>query len=317
MSVIAIACPYPLDSRMGNVVTAERIAGILEEQGHEVRVSHGWDGGAAEILLVLHAVKGAEAARRFLEEYPEGKVLVLLTGTDLYRDLPEGSLEGLQTLARADRLVVMTELGVQSIPEEFHHKTVVVPNSLEMPVVEGARDASVFGISVVGHLRAVKNPFLAVEVLARHPEWREARVWQVGAALDEEMSAQAKQWEAREPRYRWLGGLPREEGLSWMKKSALTVNSSWMEGGASAVLEAMSLGVPVLASRVSGNEGLMGRDHGGFFEAGNATELEGLLGRTLEEPSFLEILRAQGRARASHFSREAEAEAWRILLAGL
>ena len=76
---VAIASPYPLDSSQGNNVSARRISGILRELGYAARECHGWDGEPAEVLIALHAVKGAEAVARFRAAHPEGKVVVVLT----------------------------------------------------------------------------------------------------------------------------------------------------------------------------------------------------------------------------------------------
>ena len=317
MKSIAIACPYPLDSQMGNVVTAQRISGILAELGYEPRVCHGWDGQDCDALLVLNAVKGAATAREFREVYPERPTIVLLTGTDLYRDLQNESSGGLETLANASRVIVMLEEARAALPFLTQKKTVVIPQSLEIPEIDAVTDQAVFGISVLGHLRAVKNPFHLIEVVSPHTEWDDLRVWQAGAALAEEMAGQARAWEAKDHRYQWLGELPREEGLRVLKRSRLLVNSSQLEGAPSAILEALALGVPVLASRVEGNVGLLGADFDGLFEPGNDEQLESLLMRARDEPEFLEDLRSQGEKRNELFTREREKEGWKALLAGL
>ena len=60
------------------------------------------------------------------------------------------------------------------------------------------------------------------------------------------------------PRYRWLGSVPHGRALRWLASSHAMVISSRMEGGANVVCEALRIGVPVLASRISGNVGLLG-----------------------------------------------------------
>lgn len=317
MTTIAIACPYPLDAKMGNVVTANRLSGILKEIGYEPRLCHGWNGETSDALLVLNAVKGAKAARDYHEAYPERPIIVLLTGTDLYRDLHDESNGGTSTLIKASRIVVMTDRARSSLSQDFEGKTVVIPQSLEVPRIEDERVGEVFGMIVLGHLRPVKNPFHLVGIVARHPEWTDVRVWQVGAALSREMTAQALEWEAKDDRYDWCAELPREEGLRLLKRSRLLVNSSRLEGAPSAILEAMHFGVPVLASRVEGNIGLLGEDYEGYFDPENEAELEELLGRAREQPGFLDQLQSRGRERCVLFSREREIKGWKALLAGL
>ncbi|MFN0005056.1 MAG: glycosyltransferase, partial [Burkholderiaceae bacterium] len=53
--------------------------------------------------------------------------------------------------------------------------------------------------------------------------------------------------------------------------------SSLMEGGAHVVSEAIAIGIPVIASDIPGNRGLLGDDYPGYFAVGNETELASLL----------------------------------------
>ena len=66
-----------------------------------------------------------------------------------------------------------------------------------------------------------------------------------------------------------------------------------MEGGANVIVEAVTAGTPVVASRIPGNVGMLGRDYRGYFEPGDARGLARLLVRALEEPAFLRGLRVQ------------------------
>jgi len=74
-----------------------------------------------------------------------------------------------------------------------------------------------------------------------------------------------------------------------------------MEGGANVVIEAVTSGVPVLASRVSGNIGMLGRDYDGYFTAGDSRELASLLDRVSSDPAFLHHLCRQCAQRAPLF----------------
>ncbi len=48
----------------------------------------------------------------------------------------------------------------------------------------------------------------------------------------------------------------------------LLVQSSVMEGGANAVAEALAAGVPVIASRIAGNVGMLGENYPGYCPVG-------------------------------------------------
>ncbi len=312
---IHIASPYPLEDAKGNSVTALRIAGILRELGHEATAGQGWNGEEADMLITLHAVKGAEAARRFTEAHPAGKVCLMFTGTDVYRDLPGGSEAGMALVRSADRLLVFHEGTREAVPPDFLDKLRLIPVSLEMPEVTPVSAENRGDFTVAGHLRAVKDPFLAVQAVFSHPEWGNLRLLQIGNALDDSMAEIARGWESADARYRWLGGRNREETLAAMAASAATINSSLSEGGANAVLESMALGVPVLASDIPGNRGLLGADYGGYFKVENVEELAALLAEFQENENFRADLARQCRERFELFTREREKEGWRDLLA--
>ena len=308
---VCVASPYPLSELKGNSVTTDRIVAMLNEGGVEARGSYGNDGEPADILITLHAIKGAPAVFDFKKKTPNGRVIILLTGTDIYQGLAEGSQIGGDALQVADRIVVPQEAALRKLPEKVRGKTVVIRPSLDPIAVKATSSQSPFVISVVGHLRPVKRPFLTIETLAQHPEWSDLEVWQIGQALDAEMRKTAEFWMEEDKRYRWCGGLPREESLALCAKSSLTINSSILEGGANAVLEAMTMGVPVLASRIEGNVGLMGDDYPGYFEEGGmAKALEAIM-HQLVDLDELSLLLAD---RLPLFSRVRESESWLELL---
>jgi glycosyltransferase involved in cell wall biosynthesis len=74
-----------------------------------------------------------------------------------------------------------------------------------------------------------------------------------------------------------------------------------MEGGAHVIMEAVCSGVPVLASRIAGNIGMLGEDYAGFFTVGDAHELANLLLKCRNEPAFVAQLQGQCAARALLF----------------
>ena len=92
---------------------------------------------------------------------------------------------------------------------------------------------------------------------------------------------------------------------------------SRMEGGANVVIEAVRSGVAVLASRIDGNVGLLGRDYAGCFEAGDAQALAALMRRFTADPAFAAQLRAQCALREPRFAPAAERAAVRALLADM
>ena len=79
-----------------------------------------------------------------------------------------------------------------------------------------------------------------------------------------------------------------------------------MEGGANVIVEAVTAGTPVLASRVSGNIGMLGEDYAGFFPVGDPRALARLLSHHLEDPRAYAELQRQCRRRLLWFQPERE-----------
>ena len=110
---------------------------------------------------------------------------------------------------------------------------------------------------------------------------------------------------AREPRYRWLGSVPHARALRWLASSHAMVISSRMEGGANVVCEALRIGVPVLASRIPGNLGLLGGGYAGYFDLEDERALARLIRRAAGDAGFYGKLKEPGAAAAQAWSRRA------------
>ena len=89
------------------------------------------------------------------------------------------------------------------------------------------------------------------------------------------------------PRYLWRGDRPRADVRRLLGRARAVVLSSLSEGGANVISEAVAAGVPVLASRIDGSVGLLGRDYPGYFPVGNTAALARLLHRIETDPDFL------------------------------
>jgi glycosyltransferase involved in cell wall biosynthesis len=87
--------------------------------------------------------------------------------------------------------------------------------------------------------------------------------------------------------------------MRWLGRSHVMVISSKMEGGAHVVSEAIAAGVPVIASRIPGNVGLLGGGYPGYFAVGDERELAVLLSRAATETAFLRSLGKAVKARGS------------------
>jgi glycosyltransferase involved in cell wall biosynthesis len=140
------------------------------------------------------------------------------------------------------------------------------------------------------------------------------RVTHAGEALSPTWARQARAAMARDPRYRWLGEVPRGQARRLLARSHLLVLSSRMEGGANVVSEALVEGVPVLASRIPGSVGLLGARYPGYFPIGDTAALAGLLHRAAASPAFYARLADWCARLAPQFEPDRERAAWDELL---
>jgi putative glycosyltransferase (TIGR04348 family) len=301
---IAIVTPAAASSRTGNRHTAQRWAAMLRAAGHKVTIGERWDETPADAMFALHARRSHASILRYSALCPEGKLVVVLTGTDLYRDIRTDAGARL-SLQLAQRLVVLQDQGPRELPQPYRAKTRVVYQSARAPA-GGAAPTKVFRVCVLGHLRAEKDPFRAALALNLLATEERIEVVHLGKAMAPEMEAQAIELMRREPRYRWLGALPHWRALRWLGRSHLLVMSSLMEGGANAIAEAACAGVPVLASAIAGNIGMLGAGYRGYYPVGDERSLAGLLAKAMHQPAYYRALKRGVAARRHLFRPQRE-----------
>jgi putative glycosyltransferase (TIGR04348 family) len=295
---IALITPAAPGSRHGNRGTATRWAGMLRELGHTVSIQVDWDGKPTELMLALHARRSAASIRNYAMCYPDQPLILALTGTDLYRDIRTDE-EAQASMQLATRMIVLQDMGLAELAPPLRRKTRVVFQSAHVvpPVKRPPPLKSCFEVVVSGHLRDEKDPFRAAAALAYLPADSRIRVTHIGGAMSDAMAHEARDWMAREPRYRWLGEVTHGKALRLLARARLMVISSRMEGGANVVSEALANNVPVAASRISGNIGMLGKDYAGYYAPENERALARVLVRAENDRDFYQKLVSQCRAR--------------------
>ena len=163
----------------------------------------------------------------------------------------------------------------------------------------------------------IKDPLRAAEAARLLPATSRVRIEQVGRAYTPAWAARARAEMTANPRYLWRGDVPGAAVRRLLARSHAMVISSLSEGGANVISEAAVAGVPVLASRIDGNVGLLGADYPGYFPVGNTEALARLLKRLEGEPRFVARLIHALARRAPLFRPAREIAAWRRLLSGL
>ena len=311
--LIRMMCPAPSGSLYGNRVTAVRWARILKSLGHRVIITDKYEGQGCDLLIALHARKSAGAVFQFRDRYPDGPIIVALTGTDLYRDLGR-SPRARRALEVADRIVALQPLAAAELEPHLRTKVRVIYQSAERAPRAVSRSRRFFDVCVVGHLRPVKDPFRAACAARRLPPESRIRILHAGTAMEKSMAQQAEAEEARNPRYRWLGPLSRVRTRRLIAGGHLLVLSSRMEGGANVISEAVVDGTPIIASRIPGSVGLLGKNYPGYFRVGDTEALTMLLRRAETDDRFYARLRTHCARLAPLFRPSQERERWRKLL---
>lgn len=294
-----------------------RWARLLRRLGHRVRVAADYDGNRADLMVAVHAWRSARAIERFKAAYPDRPVVLQLSGTDIYHYIESDPVPTLRAMALADRLVALNGLAWRVVPKRLRARLSVIYQSATPPGAARRPTPRATLVAVIGHLRDVKDPLRAARAARLLPAESRVRIEQVGRAYTPRWARWARAEMAANPRYVWRDDVPAAEVRRLLARCHAMVISSLSEGGANVVSEAAVAGVPILASRIDGNVGLLGADYPGYFPVGDTRALARLLRRIEDEPRFLrELARAVAR-RAPLFRPAREAAAWRRLLTGL
>ena len=312
---IVIVTPALPGSLHGNRNTAQRWARHLRALGHKAHIALEWDGRDADLLIVLHARRSHASIKAWKAARPRRPLVLVLTGTDLYRDIRIDT-DARASLDLADRMVVLQPRGLDELEAAQRAKTRVIFQSVralqrQMP------PRRYFLVTVIGHLREEKDPFRAALALAHLPAGSSVRVVHLGKAMSSRFDAEARALMRAEPRYHWLGELDHAGAMRWLARSHVMVISSLMEGGAHVVSEAISLGVPVIASAVPGNIGLLGDQYPGYYPVGDEKALAALLARAQGDAAWLDSLHTGVKERRFEVDPAAERRALQALIGEL
>ncbi len=314
---IGLITPAPPRSRAGNRATASRWARILRALGHRVTVTVSYENEPFDLMVALHAWRSADAVGAFRERHPRRPLVLALTGTDLYRFLHSHPKTTLRSVTLADRLVTLHELAWRELPKAQQDKVRLIYQSAQPPPRAASPSVRRFEVCVAGHLRDEKDPLRAAYAVRQLPAESRLMVRHYGQAMDKQWMKQAQDEMASNARYRWYGEVPHWRVRKAYGRSQLMVISSRMEGGANVVSEAVVAGVPVLASAIPGNEGLLGSDYPGYYRLGDTEALRVAMLRAETEGSFYQALKQACEQRQNLFTPEHERQAWAALIGEL
>ncbi len=167
------------------------------------------------------------------------------------------------SLRNSSRIVVSNRTTLGFLPTEFHEKCVVIsPNALreeDMVTPAPRQKSEIFKMLFVGNCAPTRAmPLIFEAVAANFPvEWR-MKVVGAGTALDfwREETARLKIAD----RVEFTGPIPREILQKIYQESSALVFPALRDSGGSALLEAMTLGLPILTFDWGGPGEIIDRD---------------------------------------------------------
>lgn len=267
---IALISPYSLARAAGNAVTAARIGSSLGTVGCAVRVfsleeysmdslSAAIDEFSPDLIHTLHAFYCGNQA-----EYVARKLglpfIITMTGTDIYRTDNYTAAE-VQLLRSAAAIVVFTGIIKQKLASYLNSEMInIIPQGVDirsaLPLSGNNGD---FIFLFPAGIRPVKNvlfPLAPLAQLAR--KFPRIKLHLAGEILDSNYAADVLPKYDAESSASWLGPVAHDKMPEIYASASVVLNCSHSEGGmANSLLEAMQLGIPVLATDIEGNRSLV------------------------------------------------------------
>jgi putative glycosyltransferase (TIGR04348 family) len=297
----------------GNKITAVRWSRILRGLGHKVEIAQHYSGASCDVLIALHARRSYRSIARFHELHADLPLVVVLTGTDVYKDLHTDA-EAQHSVKLATRIIVLQKQALSELPRHTHAKTRVIYQSAEPYRGQTPKKNKPFKVCVIGHLRAEKDPMRPAMAVRMVPGFSNLEVLHVGKALDPILGKQAQAEAATNPRYSWVGELPYWMTRRVLARSHLLAITSEMEGSSNVLSEALASSVPVVASKIPGLIGTLGKDYPGFYPVGDTTALAELLLRAEYDQAFYGSLKRACERAAPLVQPQREIASWKLVL---
>ena len=277
---VVIVTPALAESNNGNWRTAERWRRILSSQ-YRVELVSRWEPsmgkqGDPKLFIALHARRSAQSIRSWSKVFPSRPLVTVLTGTDLYSDILKDPM-AVQSLDQSTALVVLQDQGIVALPSRFRSKATVIYQSGSAWKRRDIKPLP-FTLCMVGHLRKEKSPETFMQLAQCYEEAPGIRFELIGGVIDKKLGERVSSLALHSRVFAWTGGLSYRATRNRIRNAHLLIHPSSLEGGAHAILEAVNSGTPVLASKVSGNVGMLGRNYLGYFKHADVKQLKQLVG---------------------------------------
>ncbi|UTR10516.1 glycosyltransferase family 4 protein [Evansella sp. LMS18] len=273
-----LAVPYFHQPR-GNKVTAERIAQGLNQHGIYTEIVSSTEETSVTDLPESDIYHGFHAYRFYNFMKRTGRVMkpyiITITGTDLNKDLydPERRADVIEVLRGAEAVHVFDEKAMDKLLTEvpdLQEKTIVIPQSVarfpksDPPLM---KEAGTFLFILPAGIREVKNIPEAIRMLKKlRTKYPEIRLWLAGPVIEREEGDKVRQlMKENDDWLTYLGEIEYEKMGALYAQGDVVLNTSLAEGQSSALLEAMLVGLPVLASNIAGNRSIISHEKTGML----------------------------------------------------
>ncbi|XP_037114373.1 glycosyltransferase 1 domain-containing protein 1 isoform X2 [Syngnathus acus] len=263
MKLLFLAC---LDPKSGNHTTAERIRSHIESAGHTCELRHAEEFESSsdvanlvsqnpqfEGALAIHLFK---AGRLLLDiQVPFG---IIFGGTDINEDVKVETRRVVmaKVLRKARFAVAFTKELKKEAELYLHSQSSKI--SVQPQGVSGGHVERLHVFLLICGLRRVKDPLYLVQSFSEwHSENPQNVLLIIGPRIDPVLTDEVEAVVKRTAGVFLARERSQPELHAAMKRCFAVVNSSISEGMSAAILEAMDLGLPVVARDIPGNKAVV------------------------------------------------------------
>ena len=272
----------------GNCVTAKRYAYLLQNLGHRVLTFSVFEGKVSiegvRCALVLHAEKGFHVIKELAAK--SIPVVLVLTGTDLYRDIISTKKSKrdncLRSIQLASAIIVLHDNAVSDLL-----KVVSVPRERIFVVLQSVVDfkkrrfffknKNEYKILLLSNIRKEKGVIVAISGFLDFKKNIDARTKftldHIGGVLDQGYLKKIINLIEGVKSVALLGSIEKEKLQTLLASYDLLLHSSFIEGGSLVIQEAQNAGLPIVASDISCHTALLGSAYVGLHSVGSAKEV--------------------------------------------
>lgn len=334
---IALVSPLTLPFYCGNSILAERLQQGLTGRGYEVSLFNSTkdDPGdtikfSPHLIHSLNADKPYQWMKQLRSQYRVPWVITL-TGTD-YNDwigIKEIPSHIKESMGKADAVVVFHKEAFRLLktyqPQLIQNKISIIPQAVA-PVEKDYQSLSIrkeYGIDphhviflMVSGMRPLKNiPFVIETFYEVEKQISNVVLLHAGPVIDRKEAKHIRYLGKQRQYFQHLGELSTLKVRKLMQASDVFLNASFHEGMSCAILEAMSEGLPVLASSAAGNLELV-KDciNGLLFSVDNREALAGAAMKLAHDPGLRNNMGEEGKKIiARHHSEKRELDLYESL----